>query len=152
VRDAALAGLIALLPVAAVAQSPCVVVEQGDSHKLEIGVDRDGAFVRLTDQRRVPMGPVPVRVYAGKRMGAAAQERFSQLTSVAGQQMAYRTRPEGGFVVSSAQQPDLLLAIVADAKDEFLVIETMDGRLQDYVAIYQFDRAKARRLLDCARR
>lgn len=151
-RLAALAGLIAVLPLAAAAQQPCVVVEQGDSHRLEIGLDRGGAFLRLTDQRRPPSGPLAVRVYAGKRVGASREERFSPVTSVVGQRFSYQTRPEGGFLLRSADQPGLLLAIAVEAKDDFLVIETMDGRLQDYVAIYEFDREKLRRLLDCAKR
>ena len=134
------------------AQSPCVVQDQGDSHRLEIGVTAAGAFVRFAADTtpRTPSPPLPARVYAGKRIGAAAEARFSPLTPAAGLAIAYEVPSEGGgFPLTATHDAEALLAIVAEAKDHFLVVEGPDGLVQDYVAIHSFDREQARSLLAC---
>ena len=142
--------LLVLVPLVAAAQEPCVVSEQGDSHRLVTGIDRTGGFVRLTTPEPRPLvaQPVAVRAYAGKR---AAGDRFTQLTSSSGENFTYETPREGGFLLKAPGQADLMLAIVAEARNEFLVIEGKNGRVQDYVAIYKFDNVATRLLLECKR-
>ena len=149
---------LALLSLPAAAQAAsCVRVEQGDSHRLEIGVDRAGAYVKLeTPEPRESTARNPVRVYAGKEIvvNDKVTGKFKALAAYDGE--ATITVPKAdraSFLLQASGDAAAFLATVAAAKGNFLVIESRNkpGELE-YVAIYDFDRAAAQALLACAKK
>jgi hypothetical protein len=136
----------------AAGQPLCYVIEQGSSHRLDIGVGTRGGFVRLEtpEPGDAPPRP-PLVVYAGKR---GSGDRFVAIRAFDGQ-VSFIMPQAGrkGFVLLAPADPAGLLGVTAAAKDNFLVIDAR-GPSADraYVAIYKFDQPAADALLACARR
>lgn len=132
----------------------CYVVEQGDSHRLIIGLGRKGAFVRLESPEPRETAPKsPVRVFAGVRqVERGREERYAALKTFAGDVLY--TVPQSSrrnFLLVASADPAAFLAVVAAAKDNFLVIEARNGQGRDYVAVYKLDQAAADALVACQR-
>lgn len=149
---------LALLSLPAAAQTPsCVRVERGDTHRLEIGIGRAGAYVKLeTAEPRESTARNPVRVYAGQEIivNDKVTGKFKRLAAYDGE--ASLTVPKAnsaGFLLQASGDPAAFLATVAAAKGNFLVVESRNkpGELE-YVAVYDFDRAAAQALLACAKK
>ena len=126
----------------------CYRREEGSSHRLDIGVGPQGAFLRLdTPEPRDATAREPVRVYAGHRSG----DRFTVLAVFEG---TARHHVPGvgasGFVLVAAEAA-AFLAVVAAARDQFLVVESRQApAAREYVAIYEFTKAAADAMLACA--
>jgi len=131
----------------------CFRREQGDTHQLDIGIGHMGAFVRLeTPEPRDAMPKPPVRVYAGAEeiRNERATGRFRQLTTFVGDIVyAVPDRARAGFTLLASPDPAGFLAVVAEARANFLVVEQRDGRVRDYVAVYEFGPAAMQALLAC---
>lgn len=146
--------VLPLVPVGA--QTPaCRRVEKGDTHRLDIGIDRTGAYVRLeTPEPRESTARNPVRVYAGDEIvvNDRSTGRFKVLAAFDGAATLTVPRPDSaGFLLQASDDPARFLAVVAAARGKFLVIESRDRPGErEYVAIYDFDGAAARALLACA--
>jgi hypothetical protein len=132
----------------------CYVLEQGDSHRLQIGTSAKGAFVRLDtpEPRDLPVPQAPVRIYAGLQQTAAgrATDRFAALKTFSGE-VAYGVprADQGGFVLVASSEIADFLAVVAAAKGNFLVVDSRSGEARDYVAVYEFDQRAAEALIAC---
>lgn len=134
----------------------CFRREEGDSHRLDIGVGAMGAFVRLdTPEPRDALPGLPVRVYAGVEevRNDRSTGRFTSLLAHDGE-VAYTVpdRKLARFVLIAPGDAARFLAVVAAARRNFLVVEQRTGGVRDYVAVYDFDRAAAEALLACRQR
>lgn len=135
----------------------CFRREKGDTHQLDIGIGRGGAFVNLdTPEPRDSSANNPVRVYAGDEIASAdgkSTGRFKPLAAYDGAATLTVPRADrASFMLQASGDPAPFLATVAAAQGKFLVIESRGkpGELE-YVAVYHFDRAAAQALLACAR-
>ena len=134
----------------------CFVREEGDSHRLDIGIGAGGAFVRLETPEPRDATPVPpVRVYAGLQQteNGRATERFMVLKPYDGEVTYIVPTPgQGSFTLLAAGAPDAFLAVVAAAGGNFLVIEQRRSAIRDYVAIYDFNEQAAAAVAACRQR
>lgn len=141
---------------AAAGRTVCFVREQGDSHRLDIGVSASGAFVRLaTPEPRDAMPLPPVRVYAGLQQAeqGRATDRFMVLKPHDGNVTYIVPSPAlGSFTLLADGTPEAFLAVVAAAGGNFLVIEQRRPPVRDYVAIYEFNDQAAAALAACRQR
>ena len=112
----------------AAGRTVCYVREQGDSHRLDVGIGAVGTFVRLdTPEPRDATARNPVRVFAGLQQidNDKATDRFTPLKSFAGTPAFHVPRKDLlGFVILAEGDPAAFLAIVAAARRNFLVIES----------------------------
>jgi hypothetical protein len=134
----------------------CFVREEGDSHRLDVGISAGSAFVRLETPEPRDATPVPpVRVYAGLQQteNGRATDRFMVLKPYEGE-VAYivPTPGQGSFTLLAAGSPDAFLAVVAAAGGNFLVIEQRRPAVRDYVAIYDFNEQAAAAVSACRQR
>lgn len=133
----------------------CLVREQGDSHRLDIGLGGKGAFVRLdTPEPREALPRLPLRVYAGEQevQGGRVTDRFKKLSTFAGEaEYVVPDRAKGGFTLLATSNPAGFLAVVAAARNNFLVVEQVNNAARDYVAVYTFDPPAAAGLATCRR-
>jgi hypothetical protein len=134
----------------------CFRREEGDSHRLDIGIGAVGAFVRLdTPEPRDALPGLPVRVYAGVEevRNDRSTGRFTSLLAHDGE-VTYIVpdRKLASFVLIAPGDAARFLAVVAAARRNFLVVEQRTGGVRDYVAVYDFDRAAAEALLACRQR
>lgn len=134
----------------------CFVREEGDSHRLDIGIGAGGAFVRLETPEPRDATPVPpVRVYAGLQQteNGRATDRFMVLRPYEGEVAYFVPTPgQGSFTLLAAGAPDAFLAVVAAAGGNFLVIEQRRSAVRDYVAIYDFNEQAAAAVAACRQR
>lgn len=141
----------------AAGRTVCYVREQGDSHRLDIGVGPQGGFVRLeTPEPRDATARNPVRVFAGVQQveNDKATDRFMSLKTFAGTPAFHIPRQDLlGFVIVADGDPAAFLDVVAAARRNFLVIESRQAPVtREYVGIGDFDPAAAAALAACARR
>lgn len=140
----------------AAGRAVCFLREQGDSHRLDIGIGASGAFVRLETPEPRDATPVPpVRAYAGLQQteNGRATDRFMVLKPYEGEVTYVVSTPgQGSFTLVATGAPDAFLAVVAAAGGNFLVIEQRRPPVRDYVAIYDFDEQAAAALLACRQR
>lgn len=132
--------------------SVCFKREEGDTHRLDIGIGDMGAFVRLeTPEPRDATPQAPLRVYAGlqETEGERYTGRFRALLVYEGE-VAYAVpdRTLAGFVLV-ASDPANFLPVVAAARENFLVVEQRRSAVRDYVAVYEFDRAAVQAVMAC---
>ena len=134
----------------------CFLREKGDTHQLDIGIGRAGAFVKLdTPEPRDTTARNPVRVHAGDEIvvNDKSSGRFKLLATFDGEARLTVPKPDrASFLLQATGDPAPFLATVAAARGKFLVIESRNkpGELE-YVAVYDFDRTAAQALLACAR-
>jgi hypothetical protein len=140
----------------AAGRTVCFVREEGDSHRLDIGIGAAGAFVRLETPEPRDSTPVPpVRVYAGLQQteNGRATDRFMMLKPYDGEVAYVAAIPgQGSFTLLAASAPEAFLAVVAAAAGNFLVIEQRRPPVRDYVAIYEFNDRAAAALAACRQR
>lgn len=134
----------------------CYRREEGDSHRLDIGVGAIGAFVRLeTPEPRDALPRLPVRAYAGVEevRNDRSTGRFTPLLAYE-DEITYVVpdRTLGSFVLVATREAARFLAVVAAARGNFLVVEQRNAAVRDYVAVYQFDRTAAEAILACRQR
>ncbi len=138
----------------------CYFREEGDTHRLDIGIAAAGAFVRLQtpEPRDVTPSP-PVRVFAGRektrRSGGNeyATGEYTVLKAYDGDIAFYAPRPShGDFTVIGKSDPAGFLAMVAAARREFVVVQSTGGdKSANIVAVYRFNAALVPVLLSCAK-
>ncbi len=134
----------------------CYFREQGSSHTLDIGMTAEGAFIRLEtgDSREATPSP-PLRVFAGKQIakGEYATNEFAVLQAYNGEMEFYTPKPDrGDFVVVAKGDPKAFFEMVARAKGEFVVVQSVEQPATvDIVAIYNFNPAAIPALLSCAK-
>ena len=134
----------------------CFRREEGSSHRLDIGVSRHGAFARLeTPEPREATARDPVRVYAGQRgpMAPNRGDRFAVLAAYDGAARHFVANPSSSGFTLVATDAAAFLAVVAAARDHFLVVESRQPpAARESVAIYDFTRAAGEAMLACAAR
>ena len=134
----------------------CYLREEGSSHSLDIGMTADGAFIRLEtfDSRETTPKP-PLRVFAGKQIakGEYATNEFAVLQAYDGPFEFYVPKPsQGDFVVVAKGDAKAFFEMVAQAKMEFVVVQSVaDRKNVDIVAIYKFKTSAIPALLSCAK-
>ena len=134
----------------------CYLREEGSSHSLDIGMTADGAFIRLEtfDSRETTPKP-PLRVFAGKQIakGEYATNEFAVLQAYDGPFEFYVPKPsQGDFVVVAKDDAKAFFEMVAQAKMEFVVVQSVaDRKNVDIVAIYKFKTSAIPALLSCAK-
>lgn len=134
----------------------CYFREQGSRHSVDIGVAADGAFIRLEtgDSRETTPQP-PLRVFAGKQTakGEYATNDFATLQEYKGAIAFYVPKPsQGDFVIVAKGEAKALLEMVARARTEFVVVQSVaQPQNVDVVAIYNFKAAAIPALLACAK-
>jgi len=134
----------------------CYFREAGSSHTLDIGLTAEGAFLRLEtgDSRETTPAP-PLRVFAGKQIakGGYATNVFTVLQAYDGEIEFFTPKPEqGDFVVLAKGDAKRFFDMVARAKDEFVVVQSVAQPANtDIVAIYNFTTAAIPALLSCAK-
>jgi hypothetical protein len=139
----------------AAGKTACYFTEQGSSHRLDIGVTADGAFLRLetADPREATPQP-PVRVFAGKQItrGQYATDEFTVLQGFDKNVDYYTPRPDrGDFVLTAKYDAAGFLDMVARGRGEFVVVQSLaNPKQQDIVAIYHFNPGAVGALIACA--
>jgi hypothetical protein len=134
----------------------CFFREQGDSHTLDIGIAADGAFIRLEnfEPREATPAP-PLRVFAGKQLtkGGYVTDTYTVLQAYDGPIDYFIPKPDsGGFVVVAKADAKAFLEMVARARTEFVVVQSVaNPKNPDIVAIYDFKTAAIPALLACAK-
>lgn len=134
----------------------CFLREQGDTHRLDIGIGLEGAFVRLeTPEPRDSTARNPVRIYAGLQQvkDGYATDRFMVLEAFGGAvRFLVPQADRGSFTIVATGDPLPFLAVVAAARGNFLVIDSREPPpSREYAAVYDFDRPAADALVACAR-
>ena len=135
----------------------CYFQEQGDSHHLDIGIGKPGAFVRLdTPEPRGATAHRPVKVFAGLQQveNGKATDRFMSLATFEGAVEFQVPRSDlMGFVIVAPGDPAAFLSVVAAARPNFLVVESRQPPIvREYVGVSDFNEATAQALLACAAR
>jgi hypothetical protein len=143
----------------------CFFREEGSSHRLDIGVRADGAFLRVeSGDGPLPAEMIPkppLRVFAGKDAtniiddGVKSTGQYEPLRAY-DDAVDYApnidSRMGGGFVLLVKGDPKTFLDLVARARGEFIVVQSASRPKDvDVVAIYDFTASAARSLLDCAK-
>ena len=137
----------------------CYFREEGDSHRLDIGIAAAGAFVRLqTPEPRDATATPPVRVFAGKqktrRVGdnEFATGEYAVLKAYGGPvEFSVPDPKQGGFTVLTRTDSKGFLEMVAAAKGEFVVVQSAQGgQAANIVAVYRFSTTLIPVLLSCA--
>jgi hypothetical protein len=138
----------------------CYFREEGDTHRLDIGIAAAGAFVRLqTPEPREATPALPVRVFAGKektrRVGnnEFATGEYTVLKAYDGPVAFSVPEPrQGGFTALAKSNAKQFLEMVAAAKGEFAVVQSAQGgKAANIVAVYRFNSALVPVLLSCAK-
>jgi hypothetical protein len=138
----------------------CYAREEGDTHRLDIGIAAHGAFVRLqTPEPRDATPSPPVRIFAGKektrRSGGNEYTtgEYTVLKAYDGDVAFYVPRPTNGdFTAIGKSDPAAFLAMVAAARREFVVVQSASGaKAANIVAVYHFNAAMIPVLLSCAK-
>lgn len=133
----------------------CYFREEGSSHRLDIGVTAEGAFIRLEtgDSREATPQP-PVRAFAGKQVtrGQYETDEFTVLQDFDKNVDYYAPKPDqGDFVLVAKYDAAGFLDMVARARGEFVVVQSLaNPKVQDIVAIYNFKQSAASALITCA--
>lgn len=135
----------------------CYRRESGETHKLDIGINRAGAFIRLTSpEPRESSASNPVRVYAGEEridQNGMTTNTFKVLAPFEGEVSLSIPDPEAAsFLLQSRGDPEKLLNVVAAAKGNFLVLESRNqpGGVES-VAVYDFGPGDTAALAACAK-
>ena len=138
----------------------CYFREEGSSHSLDIGVAADGAYMRLeTFDEREATPAAPLRVFAGKEITRRqgndefSTGEFTMLHAYAGAFDYYVPNPkQDGFAVIAKGDAKAFLDMVAAAKDQFVVVQSVSKpKPVNYTAIYHFKAAAIAPLLACAK-
>jgi hypothetical protein len=128
----------------------CYFREEGSSHRLDIGVTGRRAFLRLEapDERDATPAP-PLKVFAGK---SGSADDYVEVQGFEGAVTFSTPRPDrGDFVLIAASDPRGFLQMVAAARGEFVVVQSVaDPKAHNIVAIYHFDTKAIQPLLACA--
>ncbi len=143
----------------------CFFREEGGSHMLDIGISRDGAFIRVAHGdgplRAEEIPSPPLRLFAGKAMTKVV-DGDEKITGEYEPLLTYGgsidyvpnlvTDFGNGFAVVSEGDPESFLGVVARARGEFAVVQSAsEPKKLDVVAIYDFKTASVSALLSCAK-
>lgn len=142
----------------------CFFREEGGSHVLDIGMSAYGAFIRVEHGD----GPLPVeaiptsslRLFAGKAITktVGGDEKNSgeyEPLLIYGGSIEYVpnlvTEFGNGFVVVSQDDPKSFFEMIARARGEFVVVQSVsEPKKLDLIAIYKFEPGSIPALLSCA--
>jgi hypothetical protein len=140
----------------AAGKTACYFREEGSSHSLDIGLNADGAFMRLeTGDSRETTPTAPLRIFAGKQgeKDGYATDEFTVLQPYNGAFEYYVPKPDqGDFVVVAKGDATAFFNMIARARMEFVVVRSAaDPKSADFVAIYEFKASAIPALLSCAK-
>ena len=144
----------------------CFFREEGGSHKLDIGISADGAFIRVEhSDGPLPVEAIPkppVRLFAGKGLtkivdGDEIYTGEYEPLQIYGGSIDYLpnlvTEFGDGFAVVSQDDAKTFLEVVARARGQFIVIQSeAELKKLDHVAIYDFKTKSIAALLSCAKK
>jgi hypothetical protein len=134
----------------------CFYREEGDSHRLDIGIGALAAFVRLDEVEtfnRAPMPIPPLRLFAGDRM----PDQNNKVTGEYFPNVSYNdpveyVRFHTGFAVIVRRRAKAFFEWVARAQKQFIVVQSIEyTKSNDVVAVYHFDLSAISPLLSCAK-
>lgn len=151
---------------AAKGKPACYFREEGSSHKLDIGITADGAFLRVAsgdeplDAGSIPKPPL--KVFAGKGLtrlvdgdlkSTGEYEPFQDFSGAVEYVPNLNTGYGSGFVVVAKGDAKSFLELVARARQEFVVVQSEAApKNVNVIAIYKFDAGAISALLACAKR
>ncbi len=132
----------------------CYFREEGSSHRLDVGVTAEGAFLRLQAGEPREMTPrPPLRVFAGKQVtrGGRVTDDYTVLQAYEKNAAFYVPRPDQtDFVLVAQYDAAGFLEMVARARNEFVVVQSLaDPKQVNIVAIYKFNANAIPALLSC---
>jgi hypothetical protein len=144
----------------------CFFREAGDSHKTDIGIFADGAFIRVErEDEPLPAASIPkppLQVFAGKGLTKLVDgnEKFTgeyaQL-QMYGARVDYvpnlTTKMGDGFVLVTKGDAKSFFEMAARARGGFIVVQSVaEPKKLDVVAIYHFKASAISVLLECAKK
>lgn len=144
----------------------CFFREEGDSHKLDIGMSTDGAFIRVEHgDGPLPTASIPkppLQIFAGKRLtklidgNEKSTGEYAQL-QIYGGAVDYvpniNTKYGDGFVLVTKGDAKSFFEMVARAHREFIVVRSVsETKRLDVIAIYHFKASTISALLSCAKK
>jgi hypothetical protein len=147
-------------------QVACFFREAGDSHKLDIGMSANGAFIRVErEEESLPAASTPrppLQIFAGKGLTKliGGNEKFTgeyaQLQMYGGA-VDYvpnlKTKLGDGFILVTKGDAKSFLEMAARARGEFIVVQSVSEiKKLDVVAIYHFKASAISALLSCAKK
>ena len=143
----------------------CFFREEGSSHKTDIGMSADGAFIRVEHgDGPLPTESIPkppLRVFAGKGVtklidGDVKSTGEYQPLEIYRGAMSYvsnlDTKYGNGFVILGKGDAKAFFEMVVRARGEFIVVQSLaEPKNLDVIAIYAFNASTASALLSCAK-
>ena len=144
----------------------CFFREQGSSHQTDIGMSADGAFIRVEHgDGRLPPEAIPqppLQVFAGKEVtkvvdgdekATGEYERFHVYDGAIEYRTNIKSQYDGGFVVVANGDPKPFFDMIARARGEFVIVQSIAApKKLDVIAIYEFKASTAAALLSCAQK
>lgn len=144
----------------------CFFREEGSSHRLDIGMTADGAFIRVEHgDGLLASGSIPkppLKVFAGKELtklvdgDLKSTGEYVQL-HIYGGAVDYApnlsTEMGTGFAMIAKGDVKSFFEMVARARGEFVVVQSVsEPRNVDVIAIYKFNANAIPALLSCAQK
>ncbi len=142
--------------------------DAGDA-ELYVGMSADGAFIRAEFGRSLPKVPLPkppLRIFAGKdgtKLVDGDMKSTGEYAPLQGGAVIYSgavdyvplldTKYGGGFVLVAKGEAKSFLEMVARARGEFIVVQSIsEPKDVDAAAIYRFKASTISALLSCAKK
>ena len=147
-------------------QLVCFFRETGDSHKLDIGLSANGAFIRVEhEDEPLPAASTPrppLQVFAGKGLtkliggNEKSTGEYAQLQMYRGA-VDYvpnlKTKLGNGFILVTKGDAKSFFEMAARARGEFIVVQSVsETKNLDVVKIYHFKTSAISALLSCAKK
>jgi hypothetical protein len=144
----------------------CFFREEGDSHKLDIGMSTDGAFIRVErGDEPLPTASIPkppLQIFAGKELtklidgNVKSTGEYAQLQIYDGA-VDYvpnlNTKYGDGFVLVTKGDAKSFFEMAARARGDFIVVQSVsETKKLDVVANYHFKASAISALLSCAKK
>jgi hypothetical protein len=144
----------------------CFFREEGSSHRLDIGMTADGAFIRVEHgDGLLAAGSIakpPLKVFAGKELtklvdgdlkSTGEYEQFQIYGGAVDYAPNLSTEMGNGFAVIAKGDAKSFFEMVARARGEFVVVQSVsEPRNVDVIAIYKFNASAIPALLSCAQK
>lgn len=147
-------------------QLACFFRESGDSHKTDIGMNANGAFIRV-EREDEPLATAsvpkaPLQIFAGKGLtklvggNEKSTGEYAQLQKYDGA-VDYapnlKTKLGDGFALVTMGDAKSFFEMAARARGEFIVVQSIsETKKLDAVAIYHFKASAISALLSCAKK
>lgn len=143
----------------------CFFREEGSSHKLDIGMSTDGAFIRVEHgdgplpTKSIPKPPL--QIFAGKGLtklidgdvkSSGEYEPLEIYRGAVDYAPNLNTKYGNGFVIVSKGDAKSFFEMVVRARGEFIVVQSIaEPKNVDLIAIYAFNASTTSALLSCAK-